>query len=133
MSHHQDSDRIITAHLHGAATRHAGWRDPEGPAREAAIRELQEIATVTPRPVSGAIHQPTGVLRRDLLAEVAGILLGAAEGASHPEQAQIAAGLLIEAGADETLIPEWTVTGRERTARQGPPFSETPAQERRWP
>jgi hypothetical protein len=132
--HHQDADRIITAHLHGAATRHAGWRDPQGPAREAAIRELREIATVTPRAKHGAIHQPAGVLRADLLAEVAGVLLGAAGHLSRSEQNRIAAGLLIEAGADKDLIPKWTTIGRERTQPQGAPFSAAPAtDQRRWP
>lgn len=123
MPHHQDADRILIAHLHGAATRHAGWRNPEGPAREAAIHELREIVEAAPADRRGA-----------LLAHVAGVLLGAAEGTSHPEQAEIAAQLLIEAGADEDLIPEWTATGRARVQRQGPPFSETPAEDvRRWP
>lgn len=122
MPHHQSADRIITAHLHGAATRHAGWRTPEGPAREAAIRELQEIAAAAPP-----------AKRAALLAEVAGILLGAATHQSHPEQKQIAAELLREAGADETLIPQWVEVGRERAAPVGPPFSASTAAGRRWP
>lgn len=132
MPHHQDADRILIAHLHGAATRHASWRTPEGPAREAAIQELRDIATVVPAAPRGAIHQPAGELRRDLLAQVAGILRGAAEWESHPEQCEIAAELLVEAGADETLIPRWVEIGRARAAPKGAPFSEAPSQ-RGWP
>jgi acyl-CoA reductase-like NAD-dependent aldehyde dehydrogenase len=59
-----DPDRLIVAQIHGAAQRHARWREPTEAETAAAVEELREIARD----------------RRDLLAEVAGILTGAAEG-----------------------------------------------------
>jgi hypothetical protein len=64
--------------------------------------------------------------RSELLAEVAGLAIGTAEG-KGPEyegQAQAVAELCRLAGADESLIPQWIETGRERVAAAGrPPFS----------
>lgn len=127
---HHDRDRIIAAHLQGAASRHAGWRRPEGPDREAAIMELREIATAAPAPLRGSPHQPVPELRADLLAEVAGIFLGTAP-ALHPEHHEIAADLLIEAGADTARLEHWAAVGRKRaTAGQPRPAGTAAA---RWP
>lgn len=71
MAHKITPDRIIIAHLSGASSRHAAWRMPEGQALAAALAELRDIATVTKN------HRK--ILRTDLLAESAGIMLGAAD------------------------------------------------------
>ncbi|WP_242892365.1 hypothetical protein [Actinomadura litoris] len=131
MSHHVESDRLIVAHLEGAATRHAGWRNPEGPAREAALQELRTIATVASPGRRGSPHQPAAELRADLLAEVAGILLGFAAVDSHPEQKVIAATLLIEAGADAVEVARWEQVGLERAA--APLVGPAHAGSARWP
>jgi len=63
--------------------------------------------------------------RPDLLAEVAGIALGASEG-KGPEygaRSQAVAGLCRLAGADEDAIPRWVEEGRRRAASALPPFS----------
>jgi len=65
--------------------------------------------------------------RRDLLAEVAGIMLGTAErkGPEHEAQAQAVAELCRLAGADESLIPQWIEEGqRGAQASRLPPFSQ---------
>jgi hypothetical protein len=104
-----DPDRLVVAALAGAAARHAGWRRPEGPARQAALLELRDIATVD------------GRLRTDLLAEQAGLLLGAAEleGPQAPHQ-RLAAELLLEVGADRDQVEKWRAEGRRRAAPIGP-------------
>jgi hypothetical protein len=57
-------DRLLAARLDGVAKRHARWREPAEPEIAAAATGLREVAGN----------------RADLLAEVAGILLGASEG-----------------------------------------------------
>jgi hypothetical protein len=57
-------DRLLVARLDGVAKGHARWREPAEPEIAAAATELREVAGN----------------RADLLAEVAGILLGASEG-----------------------------------------------------
>jgi hypothetical protein len=57
-------DRLLVARLAGVAKRDARWRKPTEPEIAAAATELREVAGD----------------RADLLAEVAGILLGASEG-----------------------------------------------------
>ena len=67
MAHYQhatDRDRLLAARLDGIAKRHAGWRQPTEPETAAAVEKLRAIAADRP----------------DLLAEVAGILLGFYEG-----------------------------------------------------
>jgi hypothetical protein len=64
--------------------------------------------------------------RGDLLAEVAGLVLGSAErkGPEYEARAQAVAELCRMAGAEEALIPQWTEEGRRRAeAAQLPPFS----------
>jgi hypothetical protein len=131
VAHHQDPDRLITAHLHGAASRHAGWRRPEGPAREAAIAELRAIATITPAAPPGTFHPPKPVLRTDLLGEVAGILIGAAPD-THPEHNLIAADLLRDAGADEAAVQQSIPVGRARREDAGAPLSGPAAHQQVW-
>jgi hypothetical protein len=65
--------------------------------------------------------------RCDLLAEVAGLELGAADGKGREYQArgQAIAELCRMAGADESLIPQWRQVGRRRAAMAAtPPFSQ---------
>jgi hypothetical protein len=52
--------------------------------------------------------------RADLLAEAAGLMLGAAEGTGDEPRADAAAELCRAAGADLALIPQWTEEGRRR-------------------
>ena len=91
---------MAVAELTGAAQRHARWRELTEAETAAAVAELQEIAGD----------------RTDLLAEVAGLLLGAREGALDEAKAKAAAQLCRLAGADETLIPQWVEEGRRRAA-----------------
>jgi hypothetical protein len=91
---------MTVAELTGAAMRHARWRDLTEPETADAIAGLREIA--------GG--------RADLLAEVAGILLGAREGALDEPRARSAARLCRLAGADEALIPQWAEEGKRRAA-----------------
>ena len=63
--------------------------------------------------------------RPDLLAEEAGILLGFHHGGPDEPRARAEAQLLIAAGADESLIPQWIEEGRRRAqAARMPPFSQ---------
>src|SRR5580700_4373654 len=95
-----DRDRLVIAVLSGAAKRHAQWRDLAEAETEVAVAELHEIANG----------------RSDLLAETAGILLGASEGRPNEPVSKAAAQLCIAAGADESLIPQWIDEGRRRAA-----------------
>jgi hypothetical protein len=102
------ADRILVAELSGEARHHAKWRDLTAAEEAAAVTELQELA--------GG--------RRDLLAEVAGILEGAREGEPDEPLARQAAGLCRKAGADPEAIPAWIAEGRRRrAAARQPPFS----------
>jgi hypothetical protein len=103
-----DADRLLLARIAGIARRHASWREPTGPEIAAAVAELREVAGDRP----------------DLLAEEAGIQLGFHEGGLDEPRAKAAAQLLIAAGADESLIPQWAEQGRRRAeAARLPPFS----------
>jgi hypothetical protein len=103
-----DSARLIVARIPGVALRHASWREPTEPEIAAAVAELREVAGDRP----------------DLLAGEAGILLGFHEGGLDEPRAKAAARLLIAAGADESLIPQWIEEGRRRAElRRHPPFS----------
>jgi hypothetical protein len=94
-------DHILVAQLDGAAWRHARWRDPTPDEETAAVAELRELAAG----------------RADLLAEVAGIMLGAREDTLDEPRARAAAYLCRAAGADEALIPQWAEEGKRRAAR----------------
>jgi hypothetical protein len=101
------ADRILVAQLTGEARHHARWRELTGGEEAAAVAALGELA--------GG--------RADLLAEVAGILEGAAEGDLDEPLARQAAGLCRKAGADPEAIPAWIEEGRRRRAavRMPPP------------
>ncbi|WP_141576103.1 hypothetical protein [Actinomadura sp. WMMA1423] len=131
MGYRQTPDRVIASRLTGTATRLAGWNPPTGAARARAVAELRDIATVHPPARRGAVHQPAPVLRADLLAEVAGLLLGTAP-TDHPEANRAAAELLVEAGASRGLLDHWIGVGRARAARAEYALVD-PAPEHRWP
>jgi hypothetical protein len=110
--HAPDSARLIVACLSSAAGRHVNWHEPTEQ-QAAAVAEFAEI-------IGGRDDGPA------LLAEVAGLALGTAEGKGpeYQAKARAVAGLCRQAGADETLIPGWTETGRERVrAASLAPFS----------
>lgn len=66
--------------------------------RDGAVAELRELA--------GG--------RADLLAEAAGVQLGAGEGRPDEDWYQRTAELCVAAGADESQIERWAAIGRER-------------------
>jgi len=105
-----DSARLIVASLSGAAERHVNWHEPTQPEAAAAVAEFAEI-------IGGRDDGPA------LLAEVAGLALGTAEGKGQEYQAKAraVAGLCRQAGADENLIPAWTQEGRRRANAVRPP------------
>jgi hypothetical protein len=96
-----DSARLVTARLHGAAKRRANWHELDEDETAAAVAELRKI-------LEGRDDAPA------LLAEVAGVLLGACEGELDEPRAKGAARLCIAAGADESLIPQWITEGQRR-------------------
>jgi hypothetical protein len=101
------ADRIIVARLMGAAGRHSRWEPPSEAVTAAAVAELREIA----------------VGRSDLLAEVAGVLVGFREGTPDEPKARNDAEFCRLAGADEAQIPQWVAIGRDRAAQASqPPF-----------
>jgi hypothetical protein len=103
-------DRLLAAQITATAIRHAGWGGLSETRTATGAAELREVA--------GG--------RGDLLAEVAGLALGTAEGkgAEYQARGQAIAELCRAAGADEALIPRWTQIGRERAEQASvPPFS----------
>jgi hypothetical protein len=108
--HVPDSARLIVASLSGAAERHVNWHEPDERETAVAVAEFAEI-------IDGRDDGPA------LLAEVAGLALGAAEGKGQEYQAKAraVAGLCRQAGADEKLIPGWTQEGRRRANVLRPP------------
>jgi hypothetical protein len=95
-----EADGVIVARLTAAAQRHAPGREPTGAETAAAVEELNEI---------------TGA-RGDLLAEVAGLLMGYYGSTAEEPKADAAAHFCISAGADLDLIPRWIEVGRRRAA-----------------
>jgi hypothetical protein len=99
-----ERDRLAVARLTFRARRlvaqlaHRAWRWPTPDETAAWVTELQQIAPG----------------RADLLAEAAGVLLGAAEGTLDEPRAYAAAELCRAAGADQALIRQWTEEGRRR-------------------
>jgi hypothetical protein len=101
-------DRLLIAKLDGIAWRHARWHEPAQQETDAAVAELRELAPDRP----------------DLLAEVAGVLVGFHEDGLDEPRAKAAASFCMAAGADEALIPGWIEEGRQRAeAARLPPFS----------
>ncbi len=120
----REPDRLTVARLTGAAWRHAsGWEtavaEPAGAEAAAAVRELREIA--------GA--------RGDLLAEVAGLLIGYYRRTGEERRARAAAYYCIAAGAGVELIPRWIEVGcsRAAAARLIPPAVPEARQVHVWP
>ena len=95
-----EQDRLTVARLTGAAWRHASGWEPAGAGTAAAVRELREIA--------GA--------RGDLLAEVAGLLIGYYRRTAEEPKARAAAYYCIVAGASLEPIPRWVQVGCTRAA-----------------
>ena len=95
-----DRDQLTVARLTGAAQRHAPWREPTQQETAAAVEELREIAG----------------LREDLLAEVAGLLIGFYRGTAEEVRAWAAARYCRAAGAEPDLIPGWIAEGERRGA-----------------
>jgi hypothetical protein len=86
----------LTARRLVAQLGHRAWRWPTPDETATWVAELQQIAPG----------------RADLLAEAAGVMLGAAEGTVDEPRACAAAELCRTAGADPALIPQWTEEGR---------------------
>jgi hypothetical protein len=95
-----EADELTVARLTGAAGRHAPFREPTAAETATAVEELREIAGD----------------RGDLLAEVAGLLIGFYRETKQERKAQAAARYCIAAGADPDLIPRWIEEGRSRAA-----------------
>jgi hypothetical protein len=97
-------DRLAVARLTLTARRlvarlgHRAWRWPTPDETASWVAELQQIAPG----------------RADLLAEAAGVMLGAAEDTLDEPRACAAAELCRAAGADPSLIRQWTEEGRQR-------------------
>jgi hypothetical protein len=96
-----DPDRLLGAELCGEAMHRARWRQLTADETAAAVAALRELA--------GG--------RTDLLAEQTGLLLGFSEDTITAPLKRCAALLLIAAGADESLVPQWVEEGRRRRPR----------------
>jgi len=106
-----EADQQTVARLTGAARRHAHQRESAEAQTAAAVAELREIAGN----------------RGDLLAEVAGLLIGFYRRTVEDLRAQAAAGYCIAAGADLDSIPRWIEVGRCRAAAAQQVGSTAPA------
>jgi hypothetical protein len=99
-----ERDRLAVARLTFTARRlvaqlaHRAWSWPTRDETASWVAELQQIAPG----------------RADLLAEAAGVILGAAEDTLDEPRACAAAELCRAAGADPALIRQWTEEGRRR-------------------
>jgi len=115
----RERDQLTVARLTGAAWRHASGWEPTGAQTDAAVRELREIADG----------------RGDLLAEVAGLLIGYYRRTAEELKARAAAYYCIAAGAGLDLIPRWIETGcsRAAAARRIPPAVPGAQQAYAWP
>jgi hypothetical protein len=115
----RELDPVIVARLTGTAWRHASGQAPTRAETAAAIRELREI---------------TGG-RGDLLAEVAGLLIGYYRRTGEEPKARAAAYYCMAAGADLDLIPRWIEVGcsRAAAARRIPPAVPEAKQIYTWP
>jgi len=94
------------ARLSGAVSHHAGWeRKLTEDELEAAVTELWEITRDRPG-------------RAELMAEVAGVALGARAGIPREEdKARVEAEILVAAGADASRIAYWAAIGARRAAQ----------------
>ena len=96
----RELDQLTVARLTGAAWRHAAGWETTGALTATAVRELREIA--------GG--------RGDLLAEVAGVLIGYYRRTAEEPKARSAAYYCMAAGASLELIPRWVQVGCSRAA-----------------
>jgi hypothetical protein len=115
----RERDQLTVPRLTGAAWRHASAREPTAAETAAAVRELREI----------------GGGRADLLAEVAGLLIGYYRRTAEELKARAAAYYCMTAGADLELIPRWIEIGcaRAAAARLIPPAGSEERQVYAWP
>jgi hypothetical protein len=115
----RERDQLTVARLTGAAWRHASGQEPTGAETAATVRELRDIA--------GG--------RGDLLAEVAGLLIGYYRRTAEEHRARGAAYFCIVAGAGLELIPRWIEVGcsRAAAARLMPPAVHRSRHSYAWP
>jgi hypothetical protein len=115
----RELDQLTVARLAGAAWRHASGWEPAGAETVTAVLELREMA--------GG--------RGDLLAEVAGLLIGYYRRTAEEPRARAAAYYCIAAGAGVELIPRWVEVGcsRAAAARLIPPAVPERRQVYAWP
>ena len=115
----RERDRLMVPRLTGAAWRCAPGREPTAAETAAAVRDLREIA--------GG--------RGDLLAEVAGLLIGYYRRTAEEPRARAAAYYCMAAGAELELIPRWIEVGcaRAAAARLIPPAGSAQRQVYAWP
>jgi len=114
-----EPDRLTVARLAGMAWRNAPGRQPSGQETAVAVRDLREIAAG----------------RGDLLAEVAGLLIGYYRRTAEEARARAAAYFCIAAGAGIDLIPQWIDVGcsRAAAARLVPPAVPEASRGYAWP
>ncbi len=98
-----ERDHLLVSEIHGEARHHAARRELTVDEHAAAVAALRELADG----------------RADLLAEVAGLMEGVAEGQPDEPLIRLAAQLCRDAGADPELIPGWVEEGRRRRADVG--------------
>ena len=115
----RERDQRVVPRLTGAVWRHAPSRQPTEAETAAAVGELREIA--------GG--------RGDLLAEVAGLLIGYYRHTAEEPRARAAAYYCMAAGAEVRLIPRWIEVGcaRVAAARLIPPARSDERQVYAWP
>ncbi|HEY1346933.1 MAG TPA: hypothetical protein VGF54_18255, partial [Streptosporangiaceae bacterium] len=89
-------DRALLAEITGVARRLARGQPLSGAGRQEAAAMLSQVAQG----------------RAELLAESAGLAIGAHEGGRDEARHLQAAQLCIDAGADLSLIPQWVEEGR---------------------
>src|SRR6516165_1968037 len=99
-------DRALLADITGVARRLARGHKLTGAEQQEAAAALSHVAQG----------------RADLLAESAGLAIGAHEGGRDEARHLRAAHLCIEAGADLSLIPQWVEEGRRRGGNSSPPL-----------
>lgn len=105
-----DPARLVIAELFGEVRHRVHLNASEDAPRDEALEAVGEL-------VAGRDDAP------ELLAEVAGVMLGAARWPEDQDQARRSAELLRAAGADEERIPYWTQEGKRRAERAAmPPF-----------
>jgi hypothetical protein len=115
----RELDQLTVARLAGAAWRHASGWEPAEAETVTAVLELREVA--------GG--------RGDLLAEVAGLLIGYYRRTAEEPRARAAAYYCMAAGAGVELIPRWVEVGcsRAAAARLIPPAVPERGQVYAWP